>query len=374
MKTAISVMVVAGILGGTAYSVAHMRCGGWAGANDSKRWRMERSEQADSVRFEVERSSPGHRSSHSSDVALARFRQFSVELLNRGGKASFDYVADPGVLHCQGTFSMGSGSGTFSFAASQEFVSKLKAMGYTAPDEDQLFTMMMTGSTLELASAVHAAVPGTSTEKLIELGIHGVTPDFLRDVAQLGYKGLSAQDFIDLKIHGVSVGFLRNLKAAGYELPVRDVIELKIHGVTTEFIADLKQAGYNLPSKQIVELAIHGVSSDYIRELRGYGLKVPAEKLVELRIHGVDPEYLKGLKDAGFSGIAAEQAIELRIHGISPEFIRETRDLGYRFTLREITDLRIQGVDGQYLKKLRDAGMKNLTAEQIERLRIHGVD
>lgn len=374
MKTAISVILVAGILGGTAYSVAHMRGGEWSYAMESKRWRMERAGEAGSVRFEVERSSPGHRSSHSTDVSLSRFRGFAVELLNRGGNANFDYVSDPGVLHCQGSFSAGSGSGVFTFEPNQEFVSKLRAMGCAAPDEDQTFTMSMTGTTLEFARAVHDAGLGASTEKLVEMGIHGVTAEFLREVAQLGYKGLSAQDFIDLKIHGVDIGFLKSLKSFGYELPVRDVIELRIHGVTSEFIGDLKQAGYNLPAKQIVELAIHGVTSDYIRELRGYGLNVPAEKLVELRIHGVDPAYLKGLKDAGFSGIPAEQAVELRIHGISPEFIRETRDLGYRFTLKEITDLRIQGVDGAYLKKLRDAGMKNLSAGQIEKLHIHGVD
>jgi hypothetical protein len=36
--------------------------------------------------------------------------------------------------------------------------------------------------------------------------------------------------------------------------------------------------------------------------------------------------------------------------------------------------LRIHGVDGSYLKRLRDAGMRNLNAEQIAKLRIHGVD
>jgi hypothetical protein len=36
--------------------------------------------------------------------------------------------------------------------------------------------------------------------------------------------------------------------------------------------------------------------------------------------------------------------------------------------------MRIHGVDGPYLKRLRDAGMRDLSAEQIEKLRIHGVD
>jgi hypothetical protein len=37
-------------------------------------------------------------------------------------------------------------------------------------------------------------------------------------------------------------------------------------------------------------------------------------------------------------------------------------------------ELRIHGVNGDYLRKLQQNGMKNLSAEQIAKLRIHGVD
>ena len=36
--------------------------------------------------------------------------------------------------------------------------------------------------------------------------------------------------------------------------------------------------------------------------------------------------------------------------------------------------IQFYGVDGRYLRRLRDSGLKNLTAAQIEKLRIHGVD
>jgi hypothetical protein len=108
--------------------------------------------------------------------------------------------------------------------------------------------------------------------------------------------------------------------------------------------------------------------------LKSYGLQPPAKDLEELRIHGVDPEYLKGLKDAGYNGLSAEQVTDLRIHGVSSDFIRDTRQLGYNFSEKELVDLRVRGVDGAYLKRLRDSGLRNLTAEQIEKLRTHGVD
>jgi len=36
--------------------------------------------------------------------------------------------------------------------------------------------------------------------------------------------------------------------------------------------------------------------------------------------------------------------------------------------------LQMHGVDGAYLRRLQDAGMRNLNAEQIAKLRMHGVD
>jgi hypothetical protein len=64
----------------------------------------------------------------------------------------------------------------------------------------------------------------------------------------------------------------------------------------------------------------------------------------------------------------------MKIHGIDPDFIREARDLGYRFTARELIDLKIHGVSGDYLRNLKASGMRDLSAEQITKLKIHGVE
>jgi len=111
-----------------------------------------------------------------------------------------------------------------------------------------------------------------------------------------------------------------------------------------------------------------------MRELKKYGLQPAAADLVQLKIHGVSTNYLKGLKDAGYGGLLASEITDLAIHGVSVDFIEDSKSLGYSFTPRQLIDLRIHGVDGAYLRRLRDAGLKNLSAAQIEKLRIHGVD
>jgi hypothetical protein len=317
-----------------------------AGQESGQEWKLTRGNSADMVHFRIERWKAGNHSSHSSDMPLSRFRGFSTSLFENGGRARFEYVQDAGRLVCEGNFSFGRGSGTFTFVPDPNYPAELRRLGYSEPDGEQIFGMMMVGVGLDFARAVRDAGLDASTDQLIGLRIHGVTQEYMRDMQQAGYRNLTAQNYIDLRIHGVS----------------------------PEFVRDLKAAGYDISAQQVIELRIHGVSSEYLRDLKDYGLRPHASELVELRIHGVSPEYLKGLKDAGYGNLGAKNITDLRIHGVSTEFIRDAKDLGYSFTAQELVGLRIHGVDGAYLRRLRDSGLKNLNADQIQQLRIHGVD
>jgi hypothetical protein len=309
-------------------------------------WQLRETPASDMVNFRVDRWKPGSHSSHSSDVPLSRFHGLSAEVFDRGGRVQFEYVVDAGSLLCQGEFTGRRASGTFQFRPNPQFTAQLQALGYSAPNDEQLFTMMMTDMSLQFARGLRDAGLHPTIGQLIDLRIHGVTAEYVRDTQAAGYRNLSIEDYIDMRIHGVDADFLR----------------------------DLRTAGYNLSSQAVIELRIHGVDSEYMRELKAYGLQPRAEDMVQLRIHGVSPEYLKGLKDAGYKNLQAGEITDLRIHGVDTEFIQDARALGYHFTAKELTDLRIHGVDGAYLRRLRDSGLKNLTAAQITNLRIHGVD
>ena len=321
-------------------------CAPFAGAADySQTWRMKRSRSADHVHFTIERSRAGSQWTNSTDVPLSRFRRLSLETFDRGGDARFEYVHDAGRLLCTGGFSWGRGSGTWTFEPNAAYVSELQRLGYA----------------------------GLYDEQILSLFMHDVGLDFARGVRNAGLQA-SVSDLVQMRIHGVRTEFIQDLKASGYDLPVRDIVQMRIHGVTSELIAELKRAGYSgLPGSQIVQLRIHGVSPQYVRELQSYGLRPPAADLVQLKIHGVSPEYLKGATDAGYANLSVRELIDMRNHGVQPELMRAAKDLGYQFTIRELIDLRVHGVDAAYLRRIRDAGMKNLTASQIQKLKVHGV-
>ena len=309
-------------------------------------WAMRSSPDAAKVHFSISRREPRNNWQSSNDVPWSAFRGITADQLDRQQTGvKFRLVRDAGTLHCDGQFYGGRGIGTFQFEPSRQFSSELVRLGYQAPDSEQQFTMAIMDVSLEFARGAHDAGAQATTKQLVEMRIHGLTLDYIREVRSLGYTQLTARDYIEMRIHGVKPDFLRYLKNAGYTVSARDAIELRIHGVNQELIEELKAAGYRVTPKEVVEMRIHGVSPAYIKELNSFGFKPSSRELVELRIHGV-----------------------------STDFIRETRSLGYKFDTKELTQLRIHGVNGSYLKKLQSAGYKHLTASQIQQLRIHGID
>ncbi len=344
------------------------------GQEPRQEWTLKNSGSPGKVQFTVERRKNGSSWSNSNEVPIARFHGLSRDMIERGGPARFEYVHDAGSLVCEGTFTWNRGSGTYTFEPNSTFPAALGSMGYDEPNTDQLFTMLMSDITLDFARAVRDADPHASTRQLMDLRNHGVSAQFLAGARRAGYKNFSADDFIQLAMHGVSTDFLSELKADGYNLNAQDIVELAMHGVSGHFVADLKDAGYNLSSHEIVDLSNHGVSSNYLRDLHSYGLRPSASDLVQLTMHGVNADYLAELNAAGYGKLSAGEITDLRSHGVSTRFIREAKDLGYDFTPQELMDLTSHGVDARYLRHLKETGMKDLTASQIEKLRMHGVD
>jgi hypothetical protein len=284
------------------------------GQEHRNEWKVTYSGEPGMVHFGIEQSRPGSHWSSSSDVPLSAFRGLNP---GQSGPAKFEYAADAGTFVCQGRFSFGAGSGTYTFHPDPRFAAELERLGYDAPREDQAFSLAVHQVSLDFARGIREADLRASTGQLVELRIHGVTLPYIRETQNAGYRNLTPQDYVELKIHGVS----------------------------TEFLRALKHAGYSLASPQVVELQIHGVSTEYMRDLDLYGLNPRPDDLVQMKIHG-----------------------------IQPDFLRDARDLGYRFTARELVDLKIHGVSGDYLRNLKASGMRSLSADQITQLKIHGVD
>jgi hypothetical protein len=334
MKISPDVMMLVGALGVAAFLAAQ---------DSRQEWTLRRSGAANTVQFHINRSHPGRCMSRTWDVPVADFQGLD---LNASGLTHFEYVQDAGSLLCQGRFVFGRGSGTFVVQPNPHFAARLAELGYEAPDEEQIWSMILSPVSLDFARGVRDAGLNATTAQLIELRNQGVTVPYIRNVLESGGPGLTLSQVIQLKTQGVSPGFMQELREAGYDLPVSRMIDLKLQGI-------------NAP---------------YIHSLQTYGLKPGVRDLIQFKHQGVTPEYLKSLKEAGFNELSRDQVTNLKLQGVSPEFIRTAKDLGFEFTPRELVDLKLQGVTDGYLRHLRATGIRNLTASQIVKLKIHGVD
>ena len=136
-----------------------------------------------------------------------------------------------------------------------------------------------------------------SVDKLIEAKEHGVTPEFVSELQQMGYKNFSLDK----------------------------AIELKDHGVNAEFIAELRKMGYpDISLDKAIELRDHGVNADFVEAIRAMGFDhISLDKFVELQDHGVTAEYIAGMKKRFGKLFEPNDYIKLREAGISPTSIEQ---------------------------------------------------
>lgn len=227
----------------------------------SHTWRLTSGGNWGQLRFTIERSKIGSRWSNSSHVPLDHFRGLAQETIDRGGAAKFEYVHDAGRLLCEGHFLFGRGSGTYTFTANPDFASRLRRLGYDTPDEDQMFSMVMSDVSLEFVQGVRDAGVDASARELIDMRIHGATPGYLKALREAGYDGLRPQEITQLRIHGVPADFIRESKLLGYNFTAKELTDLRIHGVNAEYLKRLRDTGMrNLTAAQIAKLRIHGVN------------------------------------------------------------------------------------------------------------------
>ena len=65
--------------------------------------------------------------------------------------------------------------------------------------------------------------------------IHGVTPQYVKEIQTLGYKDIDADALVAFRVHGVTPAYIRSInESAGGRLSADDVIETRIFGKEDE--------------------------------------------------------------------------------------------------------------------------------------------
>jgi beta-lactamase regulating signal transducer with metallopeptidase domain len=155
-------------------------------------------------------------------------------------------------------------------------------------------------------------------DKYVAMKIQGITPEYARAMAKIGFGKPSAGDLIAMKIQGVTPEYVTELHAAGLQPgSIGDLISYRIFHVTPEFIAGMKAAGFDsIPPGKIIALRVQGVTPEYAKTVKQQYPNATIDELVQLRIFHIDDAFLASAKRHGFTSLSIQKLVQLRISGL----------------------------------------------------------
>lgn len=260
-------------------------------------------------------------------VASAATTPVRFSIQNEAGSIVFD-----------GTFRNGNGAGQFTFTSNPAYLDSMRALGVDVTpererrgrrhdEEELLYQYVVHDVSTAYVKSMIAEGYRVPLQKYLELRIFDVTPEYIREMRDLGFRSITNEEVVASRIHRVTPDYVRSMRAAGWNLTLNELQNTAIHGATPEFAEEMKKAGYpDLDIQELVSFRIHRVTPEFIRDLRQLGYdKIDADDLVAMSIHRVTPEFIRELKDAGYSKVPVEKLISMRIHNVDAEFLRRMK-------------------------------------------------
>jgi len=226
------------------------------------------------------------------------------------------------------------------------------------------------GSYIEQMKA--AGVENLRVDDLVAMKIQGITPDYVRLMKELGIAP-NADELIGMKVQGITPDYVREMRAAtGQNLGADELIGLKVQGVNAEYIKQLKELGLKTDGDDVIGLKVQGVTAAYIKEMRAMGLKVDSDEVIGMKVQGITPEYVKSMQDLGFKP-SSDELIGMKVQGITAAYLKEMQAAGFKMDIDDAISAKVQGVTPAFIAKAKSYGFKDLTLEQIIRLKQSGV-
>lgn len=145
------------------------------------------------------------------------------------------------------------------------------------------------------------------------------SPRYAADMAALGFGGVDNDRLMSYALHDVSLAFAKEMKAANIDgLDAEKLLRFRIFKIDGAFLAALKTEGFkSFQADRLIAFAIHKVTPDYVAAVHRLGFFPTDEQFTAMRIHRVTPEYIQGLLAKGVKNLTVDQLIKLRIHNIA---------------------------------------------------------
>jgi hypothetical protein len=242
-----------------------------------------------------ERRTEHGKSQNGTNYDFSDFQGLSAEQ-TRGGKVNFRLVREAGTIDCEGSFSDGRGSGTFTFIANTAFVDAMRTRGFDftksafkhdSSIDERLFVATTLNVTTKLADDLLAANFGPlGVEDLFKAAIFKITPEFMSEMKASGFPNLGMEDLVKARIFKIDAKYVRDVAQMGYDnKDFENLVKFRIFKVTPEFLAELKNEGFSeLSPEQVVKFRIFKIEPEFIRQAKAEDPNVTVEELVQMKI------------------------------------------------------------------------------------------
>jgi len=211
-----------------------------------------------------------------------------------------------------------------------------------------------------------------TVDELIGLKVQGVTPEYVKQMRDLGMRP-DVNQFIGMKSQGIDSEYVREMRAAsGSSFDINALIGMKVQSVTPEYIKQIRELGLRTDPDNIIGMKVQGVTPDYVKNLRALGIKVEGDDVIGMRVQGIDADYVKSINEAGLHPDAHE-LIGMKVQGINAAYLREMQTAGFKMNVSEAISAKVQGITPEFIAKVRSRGFQNLTFDKLMALKHSGV-
>jgi len=183
----------------------------------------------------------------------------------------------------------------------------------------------------------------------------------------------------EVKSQGKGISYIDGMRDAGYPLDLNNdlntLISLKSLGVTPEYAKQMANLGFGKPEiHELISLKALGVTPEYVAELKQSGLgpkdfhEVTTEKAL-----GITPEYAAEMKKSGFGDMSLQELISLKAQNVSPEYVTGLKQQFPQITLDELRRAAVFHLDDKFLAQAKSHGFDGKDLDKLLRLKMSGL-
>lgn len=197
--------------------------------------------------------------------------------------------------------------------------------------------------------------------------------NYKRGVEKLGYRKLDRHDQLIFAVHDVTLSELRQLRRIIRGKPsAAEAARLFERGASPEYLRDLAGVGFSGMSVDVLlRVRDSGVSADYVRGMRAEGLRLTLAEYVHARTRGLSVAYVRQLKDIGLRELSLAEYYLLLDNDITPEYAQSIYELGYASCdLNDLVRLRNQGITAAFIRKANGRAGERLDLDDLLRFRL----